>query len=101
MVRGAAKNHSQVTVLVNPIDYEVVLSELRTGGAVTDVTRRRLARDAFAHTAAYDAAIVAWFDGQGAGELPETGPLPKTLHLSATRSQELRYGENPHQVGAR
>ena len=101
MVRGAAKNHSQVTVLVNPIDYEVVLSELRTAGAVTEVTRRRLARDAFAHTAAYDAAIVAWFDGQGAGELPETGPLPKTLHLSATRSQELRYGENPHQVGAR
>jgi phosphoribosylaminoimidazolecarboxamide formyltransferase / IMP cyclohydrolase len=106
MVRGAAKNHSQVTVLVNPADYDVVLQELRTGGSVTDVTRRRLARDAFAHTAAYDAAIVAWFDGGGAGELPagvdgEPEVLPRTLHLAATRSQELRYGENPHQVGAR
>ena len=106
MVRGAAKNHSQVTVLVNPEDYEVVLDELRSEGAVSDLTRRRLARDAFAHTAAYDAAIVAWFDADGAGEMPGSadgtaGPLPRTLHLSATRTQELRYGENPHQVGAR
>ncbi|MHB1139312.1 MAG: bifunctional phosphoribosylaminoimidazolecarboxamide formyltransferase/IMP cyclohydrolase [Microthrixaceae bacterium] len=101
MVRGAAKNHAQVTVLVNPVDYEVVLTELREQGAVSDVTRRRLARDAFAHTAAYDAAIVDWFDHDGPGELPGSGPLPPTLHLSATRTQELRYGENPHQVGAR
>ena len=106
MVRGAAKNHSQVTVLVNPVDYEVVLSELRTEGAVSALTRRRLARDAFAHTAAYDAGIVAWFDADGAGEMPGStdgtaSPLPHTLHLSATRAQELRYGENPHQVGAR
>ncbi len=101
MVRGAAKNHSQVTVLVNPADYEVVLTELREQGGVSDVTRRRLARDAFAHTAAYDAAIVDWFDHGGPGELPDAGPLPPTLHLAATRTQELRYGENPHQVGAR
>ncbi|MGB3411232.1 MAG: bifunctional phosphoribosylaminoimidazolecarboxamide formyltransferase/IMP cyclohydrolase [Microthrixaceae bacterium] len=101
MVRAAAKNHSQVTVLVNPEDYPVVLDELRSAGAVGDATRRRLARDAFAHTAAYDAAIVGWFDGAGAGEMPDRGVLPPTLHLSATRSQELRYGENPHQVGAR
>ena len=101
MVRGAAKNHSQVTVLVNPTDYEVVLSELREQGEVSDGTRRRLARDAFAHTAAYDAAIVSWFDDGGAGEVPGASELPRTLHLSATRSQELRYGENPHQVGAR
>jgi phosphoribosylaminoimidazolecarboxamide formyltransferase/IMP cyclohydrolase len=101
MVRGAAKNHSQVTVLVNPADYEVVLTELREQGAVSALTRRRLARDAFAHTAAYDAAIVDWFDHGGPGELPDAGVLPPTLHLSATRTQELRYGENPHQVGAR
>jgi phosphoribosylaminoimidazolecarboxamide formyltransferase/IMP cyclohydrolase len=101
MVRGAAKNHSQVTVLVDPADYEVVLEELRSGGEVTADTRRRLARDAFAHTAAYDAAIVAWFDDGGPGPSSDTGPLPATLHLSATRTQELRYGENPHQVGAR
>ncbi len=123
MVRAAAKNHSQVTVLVNPQDYAVVLDELRDGGAVSDATRQRLARDAFAHTAAYDAAIVGWFDslgatspgaagadaagsasesaGSAAGGSAGRGVLPPTLHLSATRSQELRYGENPHQVGAR
>jgi phosphoribosylaminoimidazolecarboxamide formyltransferase / IMP cyclohydrolase len=101
MVRGAAKNHSQVTVLVDPADYEVVLDELRSLGSVSGSTRRRLARDAFAHTAAYDAAIVSWFDGGGAGDMPDGGELPRTLHLSATRSQVLRYGENPHQAGAR
>ncbi len=101
MVRGAAKNHSQVTVLVDPTDYEVVLDELRSEGEVSDATRRRLARDAFAHTAAYDAAIVQWFDADGPGPSADDGPLPRTLHLAATRTQELRYGENPHQVGAR
>ncbi len=62
-------------------------------------TRRRLARAAFAHTAAYDAAIVGWLDDGGAG-----GPaaqLPPTLHLALERVQDLRYGENPHQEGAR
>jgi phosphoribosylaminoimidazolecarboxamide formyltransferase/IMP cyclohydrolase len=101
MVRGAAKNHSQVTVLVDPSDYEVVLEELRASGEVSADTRRRLARDAFAHTAAYDAAIVQWFDADGPGPSADEGPLPRTLHLAATRTQELRYGENPHQVGAR
>jgi phosphoribosylaminoimidazolecarboxamide formyltransferase / IMP cyclohydrolase len=62
MVRGAAKNHAQVTVLVDPADYEPVLDELRARGEVSETTRRRLARDAFAHTAAYDSAIVSWFD---------------------------------------
>jgi phosphoribosylaminoimidazolecarboxamide formyltransferase / IMP cyclohydrolase len=101
MVRAAAKNHAHVTVLVDPADYDVVLAELRDSGDVSASTRRRLARDAFAHTAAYDAAIVGWFDGGGAGELPDAGPLPATLHLSARLAQPLRYGENPHQVGAR
>jgi phosphoribosylaminoimidazolecarboxamide formyltransferase/IMP cyclohydrolase len=101
MVRGAAKNHEQVTVLVDPSDYEVVLTELRSNGEVSAGTRRRLARDAFAHTAAYDAAIVSWFDEGDAGAGGSAKGLPPTLHLSATRSQELRYGENPHQVGAR
>lgn len=104
MVRGAAKNHSQVTVLVNPADYDVVLGELRAAGEVSAATRRRLARDAFAHTAAYDAAIVSWFDegDLAVGDDTDGGAvLPPTLHLSATRRQSLRYGENPHQVGAR
>ena len=104
MVRAAAKNHEFVTVLVDPADYEVVLGELRSGGEVSDTTRRRLARDAFAHTAAYDAAIVEWFDrgaDGGPGELPDRRALPPTVHLSARRAEELRYGENPHQHGAR
>ena len=101
MVRGSAKNHAHVVVLVDPADYAPVLDELRADGDVSGETRRRLARDAFAHTAAYDAAIVAWFDADGPGALPDRGVLPPTLHLSAARAQELRYGENPHQHGAR
>ena len=65
---------------------------LETGSADLEL-RRRLARKAFAHTAAYDAAIVAWFDRDEA--------LPETLHLALERRQLLRYGENPHQRGAR
>jgi phosphoribosylaminoimidazolecarboxamide formyltransferase / IMP cyclohydrolase len=93
MVRGAAKNHAFVGVLTSPDDYEPVLDELRAHGWLSDDTRRRLARAAFAHTAGYDAAIVEWFDGD---EL-----LPDTLHLTLERADELHYGENPHQRGAR
>jgi phosphoribosylaminoimidazolecarboxamide formyltransferase/IMP cyclohydrolase len=95
MVRAAAKNHDSVGVLVDPADYGEVLDELRRDGELSAATRRRLARAAFAHTAAYDAAIVGWFD-DGDGTL-----LPPTLHLSLERAQDLRYGENPHQDGAR
>ena len=107
MVRAAAKNHAHVTVLVDPADYEPVLAELRDAGDVSAATRRRLARDAFAHTAAYDSAIVEWFDRGDAGELApdpgqeSRGALPPTIHLSARLAQPLRYGENPHQHGAR
>jgi phosphoribosylaminoimidazolecarboxamide formyltransferase/IMP cyclohydrolase len=93
MVRAAAKNHAHVGIVVNPEDYGAVLDELRKDGALSDSTRRRLARDAFAHTAAYDAAIVNWFD--------DDAVLPSTIHLALERVQELRYGENPHQQGAR
>lgn len=101
MVRAAAKNHAHVGVVTDPSQYGALLDELRSSGnALSDATRRRLARDAFAHTAAYDAAIVTWFDeserAAGGGEV-----LPRSLHLSLVRAQELRYGENPHQQGAR
>jgi phosphoribosylaminoimidazolecarboxamide formyltransferase/IMP cyclohydrolase len=97
MVRAAAKNHAHVGIVVDPSAYGDVLAELRTDGALSDVTRKLLARAAFAHTAAYDAAIVAWLDDEdGASD-----PLPSTLNLAAERVQDLRYGENPHQVGAR
>ena len=93
MVRAAAKNHAHVGVVVDPARYGDVLAELRGNGSLTDATRRALARDAFAHTAAYDAAIVTWFD--------EGETFPASLHLALERGEVLRYGENPHQQGAR
>jgi len=93
LVRAAAKNHAHVGVVVDPADYEPVLAEIRADGALSAETRRRLARKAFAHTAAYDAAVVAWFDGDDL--------LPETLHVAAEREPvTLRYGENPHQAAA-
>ncbi|MAT07363.1 MAG: bifunctional phosphoribosylaminoimidazolecarboxamide formyltransferase/inosine monophosphate cyclohydrolase [Acidimicrobiaceae bacterium] len=97
MVRAAAKNHAHVAVVVDPSEYATVVADVREHGEITLATRRRLARDAFAHTAAYDAAIVTWFDD----DLPEPDPLPSTIHLALERAEVLRYGENPHQQGAR
>ncbi|HVC70232.1 MAG TPA: bifunctional phosphoribosylaminoimidazolecarboxamide formyltransferase/IMP cyclohydrolase [Acidimicrobiales bacterium] len=99
MVRAAAKNHAHVGVVVDPAEYGGVLTELRAAGALSADTRRRLARAAFAHTAAYDAAIVGWFDTAGPGG--EATLLPPTVHLALERADVLRYGENPHQSGAR
>jgi phosphoribosylaminoimidazolecarboxamide formyltransferase / IMP cyclohydrolase len=102
MVRAAAKNHAHVGVLVDPADYPRVLDELRADGGLGAQTRRALARKAFAHTAAYDAAIVTWFDDvDRAAEGADADPLPPSLHFALDRAQDLRYGENPHQVGAR
>ena len=97
MVRAAAKNHAHVGVAVDPADYDGILTELRADGSLSTDSRRRLARAAFAHTAAYDAAIVSWLDETD--EEPET--LPPTIHLALERADVLRYGENPHQSGAR
>ncbi len=95
MIRAAAKNHAHVGVVVDPADYEEVLAELRERGSLSDGLRRRLARKAFAFTAAYDAGVVAWFD---AGD---DAQRPATLPLAFTREPvELRYGENPHQAAA-
>jgi phosphoribosylaminoimidazolecarboxamide formyltransferase/IMP cyclohydrolase len=111
MVRAAAKNHDHVAVVVDPVDYPGVLEELRTSGSISLDTRRRLARQAFAHTAGYDAAIVAWLDereqesraerGTGTSDLAVATLLPDTIHLTLERAGSLRYGENPHQHGAR
>jgi phosphoribosylaminoimidazolecarboxamide formyltransferase/IMP cyclohydrolase len=97
MTRAAAKNHAQVGVIVDPADYAPVLDELQGDGWLSDATRRRLARSAFAHTAAYDAAIVTWLDETD----EEAETLPPTIHLALERRDVLRYGENPHQSGAR
>lgn len=98
LLRAAAKNHEFVTVLVDPDDYQSVLTELRQGGVTSMGLRRHLARKAFAHTAGYDAQIVSWLDeSHGSSE----DLLPPTMHLALERAQGLRYGENPHQAGAR
>ena len=96
MVRAAAKNHAAVGVLVNPEDYSVVLEELRAQGSLSDATRQRLAAAAFAHTADYDAEIASWF---GAKESSEA--LPERITVRLKKAESLRYGENPHQEGAR
>ena len=104
MVRAAAKNHHHVGVVTSPSQYGVVLEELRESGELSDATRHELARAAFAHTAAYDAEIVAWMDRGGViGAAPDTtdAVVPTTLHLTLERADVVRYGENPHQIGAR
>ena len=95
MVRAAAKNHAWLTVVTSTAQYDPLLDELRANdGTVSEETRRALALEAFAHTAAYDSAIVQWLQE---GEL-----LPQHLMLALERSDEtLRYGENPHQQAAR
>ncbi len=99
MVRAAAKNHAHVGVVVEPVQYPAVLAELRADGVLSPSTRRSLAAHAFTRIAAYDADIANWF---AAGEQAEASEaLPASLHLSLERVQSLRYGENPHQHGAR
>src|SRR5665213_3616005 len=104
MVRAAAKNHEHVGVLTNPSQYDAVLEEIVATGTLSDATRHALARAAFAHTAGYDAQIVAWLDRVGAvgDALSDVDVVvPPTLHLTLERAQIVRYGENPHQIGAR
>ncbi len=93
MIRAAAKNHDDVTVVVDPSEYAAVLAEFETEGGTTLATRRRLAQAAFARTGAYDAAIAGWFAAQA-------DTTPKTRVFGGTLSEELRYGENPHQSAA-
>ncbi|MFZ8968971.1 MAG: bifunctional phosphoribosylaminoimidazolecarboxamide formyltransferase/IMP cyclohydrolase [Ilumatobacteraceae bacterium] len=100
MVRAAAKNHAHVAVVVDPSDYDAVLADIDAHGSISLDLRRRLARDAFAHTAAYDAAIVDWFD-RSDSSAESADSLPRTIHLALERAEVLRYGENPHQQGAR
>ena len=104
MVRAAAKNYRHVGVLTSPLQYEKVLDEIVRTGTLAQTTRHALARAAFAHTAGYDAAIVQWLDRGGEKDDAMTvtrSDLPETLHLTLERAEITRYGENPHQSGAR
>ena len=96
MVRAAAKNHGRVIVVVNPESYESISSVLREEGTVSAGMRRRLAAEAFAHTAEYDRLIAGYLESQ----LEQINSFPKTLRLTAQKVQELRYGENPQQKAA-
>jgi phosphoribosylaminoimidazolecarboxamide formyltransferase/IMP cyclohydrolase len=99
MVRSAAKNHRDVTVVVDPADYSAIADEMRrTGGAVSVATNARLARKAFQTTARYDGAIADYL-----GSLGDDGSRARfgeTMHLGLRKAQDLRYGENPHQHAA-
>ncbi len=98
MVRSAAKNHARVTVVCDPADYARVLDEIGGAGETTAQTRAELAAKAFAHTAAYDAAISGYLSSR---EPDGTGTrFPRYLTLPFERAYGLRYGENPHQAGA-
>jgi phosphoribosylaminoimidazolecarboxamide formyltransferase / IMP cyclohydrolase len=92
MLRGAAKNFAHVAPLCRPADYEPVLAELRREGELSLETRRRLAATAFATSAAYEAAIAAWFAGREA--------FPPVLTPVFDKHLDLAYGENPHQSAA-
>jgi phosphoribosylaminoimidazolecarboxamide formyltransferase / IMP cyclohydrolase len=95
LIRGAAKNHASVTVVVEPGDYAAVLDEMTAnGGATTLALRKSLAAKAYARTSAYDAAIASWF-AETLGDR-----TPATRVIAGTDGQALRYGENPHQWAA-
>jgi len=96
MVRASAKNYANVAIIVSPETYPAVIESLAAGGT-TLAQRREFAARAFAHTAAYDAAVAAWFSEEC---LDGEGNLPASLTITAERLATLRYGENAHQRAA-
>jgi phosphoribosylaminoimidazolecarboxamide formyltransferase / IMP cyclohydrolase len=97
MVRAAAKNHPSVAIVVDPARYPDVLAALENGGFTLE-QRKRLAAEAFAHTAAYDAAVASWFASVYAPA--DESPFPDFVATTYSRKAILRYGENPHQAAA-
>jgi phosphoribosylaminoimidazolecarboxamide formyltransferase/IMP cyclohydrolase len=95
LMRAAAKNHRHVTVLTDPAQYEDVIAELRRDGATSPATRARLAAEAFALSATYDAAITRFLREQSS-----SATLPERLPIGLVKVTDVRYGENPHQRGA-
>ena len=89
MVRSAAKNWKDVTIVCHPADYETVLEELKANGKTSDGTRLKLSAKAYTHTAQYDACIATYMRAQAG--------LNEKLFLEYDLKQSLRYGENPHQ----
>jgi phosphoribosylaminoimidazolecarboxamide formyltransferase/IMP cyclohydrolase len=108
MVRSAAKNFEDVAIVTSVADYPALIEEMKTapGGTLSRETRWRLARQAFATTAAYDTAIANTLDqiadapAPASPAAPDTNSLPTTLRINFPLAQSLRYGENPHQRAA-
>jgi phosphoribosylaminoimidazolecarboxamide formyltransferase/IMP cyclohydrolase len=106
MIRSASKNHERVTVVVDPDDYGPLIAELdASDGETSAATRFRLAKKAFAYTAAYDGAIANFLtalpdDAVGSDGPLTLAPFPETLTLQFKDGRQLRYGENPHQRAA-
>lgn len=94
MVRAAAKNHQDVTIIVDPADYDRVSSEIEAGG-IEAQTRFELAVRAFEHTSRYDGMIADYF-----GKMVSGNAFAPTFNLQLKKAQDLRYGENPHQQAA-
>jgi phosphoribosylaminoimidazolecarboxamide formyltransferase/IMP cyclohydrolase len=105
MLRAAAKNWQDVAVVIDPEDYAQVLTELKTGG-VKRATKFALARKVFAHTAAYDGMITNYLSALAPGAedataaVPARAKYPAIYTLQLTKTQDMRYGENPHQSAA-
>ena len=106
MVRASAKNHNSVAVVVDPLSYSEVLAAVSAGGFEL-AARQRLAGKAYAHTAAYDAAVANWFGAQTMGADAADGSgadgnaaFPPYVGQALERAEVLRYGENPHQAAA-
>ncbi len=105
MLRAAAKNWADVGVVINPADYPQVLAELDAGG-LTRKTKFDLARKVFAHTAAYDGMIANYLSALAPGAedrpaaVPQRADYPEVFNLQLVKTQDMRYGENPHQSAA-
>jgi len=99
LIRSAAKNYSNVAVVVDPSDYAEIIDELEaTRGSLSDQTRFRLMKKAFERTAHYDFAIAGFFNKCGAvSDLKKLSEFPREISLNFVKIQDLRYGENPHQ----
>lgn len=101
LLRAAAKNFARVVVISDPADYTRLLALLRASGTIDIGTRRMLAVKAFDHTREYDTAIHAYLSADTTGApVSASGKLPPALSIQVRQTEELRYGENPHQQGA-
>jgi phosphoribosylaminoimidazolecarboxamide formyltransferase/IMP cyclohydrolase len=102
MIRSAAKNFEDVAIVTSPWDYQQIIAEMKSNqGQLSRETKWRLAKQAFAKTAAYDSAIATTLERVGSDfSIASATGFPETLRLSYRKSADLRYGENPHQKAA-